>query len=203
MRVMKISITAGASPWMCKGNGPCARNTDCMVQGIARARKTFWTLAPRAFATAMPAFPWRATQIPEKTLGKEVPAAATVKPSTLFGMSKALWMPSQAVTTRELSSPSHSMLIRKAKGYRCCRSGRSMSGIVAPARDVTGNCAQATHSLRKLQDFSGGRSADLRRRSISFSRRPTYQTLRVSSSASVLDALLGEMISSVMMFPNP
>lgn len=43
------------------------------------------------------AFPCRATHMPLKTLGKEVPAAATVKPSTLVGISKSRWMPSWRV----------------------------------------------------------------------------------------------------------
>eukprot|EP00418_Pyrodinium_bahamense_P045870 CAMPEP_0179195658 /NCGR_PEP_ID=MMETSP0796-20121207/97264_1 /TAXON_ID=73915 /ORGANISM="Pyrodinium bahamense, Strain pbaha01" /LENGTH=51 /DNA_ID=CAMNT_0020900017 /DNA_START=16 /DNA_END=168 /DNA_ORIENTATION=- len=51
--------------------------------------------------------------MPEKTLGNDVPAAATVKPSTASEMPKSSWIPSQAATTEYAKSANQTMLIAK------------------------------------------------------------------------------------------
>mmetsp|Transcript_56637 Transcript_56637/g.164132 ORF Transcript_56637/g.164132 Transcript_56637/m.164132 type:complete len:204 (+) Transcript_56637:759-1370(+) len=174
--VMRHSKIAGNRFSTSMGKGPPSMMTDWTVHGIAKARKTFWTFAPSALATAIDVLPCLATHMPEKTFGNDVPAAAIVKPKTSSEMPKSRWMPSQALTTEYAKMASQTMLITKDTGYNCWSWGLSISGMVLSTKNFTGNCSHPTHShTAPMQLIASGASALPRRTSRSLARKALAQ----------------------------
>mmetsp|Transcript_43517 Transcript_43517/g.87726 ORF Transcript_43517/g.87726 Transcript_43517/m.87726 type:complete len:216 (+) Transcript_43517:535-1182(+) len=183
MSVIMHSNTAGSKSLTTMGKGPPLITQVWMAHGTASARKTFWTLAPRALAIAMLVFPCFATTMPEKTLGNDVPAAATVKPRTVTEIPKSSWIPSQAATTEKAKMANQNMLITKETGYKCCNLGLSMSGMVSLRKNLTGNWSHSAHSISKaVQLWASGASTFPRRCSLSAAQMEPIHALVTAGS---------------------
>lgn len=135
-----VYICACALPlFTCKG-----------LQGMAKARKTFCTFAPRALATAIDVLPCFATHIPENTFGKEVPHrlpnSASTTPALLAYMIRTAGPDSKRRANKYRKETHEKAMLRNivnpgTEATRCTSAQRTIPRRLA-ARSLAG-CAPA------------------------------------------------------------